>query len=32
MTQVIIYIQDNGIPAVMLPTQEALHQSETLIK
>jgi hypothetical protein len=24
MTQVIIYKQDNGIPAVMMPTQEAL--------
>ena len=24
MTQVIIYNQDNGIPAVMMPTQEAL--------
>jgi len=24
MTQVIIYKQDNGIPAVVLPTQEAL--------
>jgi hypothetical protein len=24
MTQVIIYNQDNGIPAVVMPTQEAL--------
>jgi hypothetical protein len=24
MTQVIIYLQDNGIPAVVMPTQEAL--------
>jgi len=24
MTQVIIYKQDNGIPAVVMPTQEAL--------
>jgi hypothetical protein len=24
MTQVIIYNQDNGIPAVVIPTQEAL--------
>jgi len=24
MTQVIIYNQDNGIPAVIMPTQEAL--------
>jgi len=24
MTQVIIYLQDNGIPAVVIPTQEAL--------
>jgi len=26
MTQVIIYNQDNGIPAVVMPTQEALDQ------
>ena len=26
MTQVIIYNQDNGIPAVVMPTQEALEQ------
>lgn len=26
MTQVIIYNQDNGIPAVVIPTQEALNQ------
>jgi hypothetical protein len=26
MTQVIIYNQDNGIPAVVVPTQEALDQ------
>jgi hypothetical protein len=26
MTQVIIYNQDNGIPAVVTPTQEALDQ------
>ena len=26
MTQVIIYNQDNGIPAVMTPTQEALDK------
>jgi hypothetical protein len=26
MNQVIIYNQDNGIPAVVLPTQEALEQ------
>jgi hypothetical protein len=25
MTQVIIYNQDNGIPAVVMPTQEALN-------
>ena len=25
MTQVIIYKQDNGIPAVVIPTQEALN-------
>jgi len=25
MTQVIIYNQDNGIPAVIMPTQEALN-------
>jgi hypothetical protein len=24
MTQVIVYLQDNGIPAVVMPTQEAL--------
>jgi hypothetical protein len=24
MTQVIIFLQDNGIPAVVMPTQEAL--------
>jgi hypothetical protein len=24
MTQCIIYLQDNGIPAVIMPTQEAL--------
>jgi hypothetical protein len=24
MTQVIIYLQDNGTPAVIMPTQEAL--------
>jgi hypothetical protein len=24
MTQVIIFLQDNGIPAVIMPTQEAL--------
>jgi hypothetical protein len=24
MSQVIIYVQDNGIPAVIMPTQEAL--------
>jgi hypothetical protein len=24
MSQVIIYVQDNGIPAVIIPTQEAL--------
>ena len=26
MTQVIIYNQDNGTPAVVIPTQEALNQ------
>jgi hypothetical protein len=26
MTQCIIYNQDNGIPAVVMPTQEALDQ------
>ena len=26
MTQVIIYNQDNGIPAVVMPTQEALDK------
>ena len=26
MTQVIIYNQDNGIPAVIIPTPEALEQ------
>jgi hypothetical protein len=26
MTQVIIYNQDNGVPAVVIPTQEALDQ------
>ena len=26
MTQVIIYKQDNGIPAFVMPTQEALDQ------
>ena len=26
MTQVIIYNQDNGIPAVVIPTKEALDQ------
>jgi hypothetical protein len=26
MTQVIIYNQDNGIPAVVMPTEEALQQ------
>jgi hypothetical protein len=26
MTQLIIYNQDNGIPAVVMPTQEALDQ------
>jgi hypothetical protein len=26
MTQVIIFLQDNGIPAVVMPTQEALDQ------
>lgn len=26
MNQVIIYNQDNGIPAVVIPTQEALDQ------
>ena len=26
MTQVIIYLQDNGIPAVITPTQEALDK------
>ena len=26
MTQLIIYNQDNGIPAVVMPTQEALEQ------
>jgi hypothetical protein len=26
MTQVIIYNQDNGIPAIVMPTQEALDQ------
>ena len=26
MTQVIIYNQDNGIPAVMMPTQDALDK------
>ena len=26
MTQCIIYNQDNGIPAVVMPTQEALQQ------
>jgi len=26
MTQVIIYNQDNGIPAVIMPTQEALDK------
>jgi hypothetical protein len=26
MTQVIIYNQDNGIPAVVVPTPEALQQ------
>ena len=25
MTQVIVYLQDNGIPAVVMPTQEALN-------
>lgn len=25
MTQVIIYLQDNGVPAVMTPTPEALQ-------
>lgn len=25
MTQVIIYLQDNGVPAVMMPTPEALQ-------
>jgi hypothetical protein len=25
MTQVIIFLQDNGIPAVVMPTQEALN-------
>ena len=27
MTQVIIYNQDNGTPAVVMPTEEALHQN-----
>jgi hypothetical protein len=26
MTQVIIFLQDNGIPAVVVPTQEALDK------
>jgi len=26
MTQVIIYNQDNGVPAIVMPTQEALDQ------
>jgi hypothetical protein len=26
MSQVIIYNQDNGVPAVVIPTQEALDQ------
>jgi hypothetical protein len=26
MTQVIVYNQDNGVPAVVVPTQEALDQ------
>jgi hypothetical protein len=26
MTQVIIYLQDNGVVAVIIPTQEALEQ------
>jgi hypothetical protein len=25
MTQVIVFLQDNGIPAVVMPTQEALQ-------
>ena len=30
MTQVIIYNQDNGIPAVVMPTEEALQQHTIL--
>ena len=30
MTQVIIYNQDNGIPAVMMPTEEALASHSIL--
>jgi hypothetical protein len=30
MTQVIIYNQDNGIPAVVMPTQEALENHSIL--
>jgi hypothetical protein len=31
MTQVIIYNQDNGIPAVVIPTQEALDAHGIMI-
>lgn len=30
MTQVIIYTQDNGIPAVMMPTEEVLQHHTIL--
>lgn len=30
MNQVIIYLQDNGIPAICVPTQEALTQYEIM--
>jgi hypothetical protein len=30
MSQVIIYNQDNGIPAVVVPTQEALDQHDIM--
>jgi hypothetical protein len=30
MNQVIVYLQDNGIPAVIMPTQEALENHSIL--